>query len=191
MLLRVLPLAIALAQIVPPTAQPRLLTQAPSQTYNEAADAKAAIAVAVKRAAADGIRVLINWGANDNGACAKFVEMLRSRAVDPKFFLLEYRPVYVNVGRADRNQDLARSYGVTIAADSLPALTVLDDAGKVVANATARDFAGAAEPSAALFSAFLAKHQAPAPNANVQLEDALKQAKRDGKLAFVWFSAPW
>jgi len=166
---------------------------APPAPYNGAADARQLIANAVKVAATDGIRVLVNWGTNGDEACAKFLQMQASSAVDPKFFSLEYKRVYIDVGRADKNLDVAKAYGVTITAGSLPALTVLDDRGKVLANATARDFAGPAavglKPE--LYSSFLSKHQAPAPNAIAQFDEAVTQAKRDGKLVFVWFSAPW
>ena len=42
-----------------------------------------------------------------------------------------------------------------------------------------------------LISTFLAKHQAPAPDDTAAFNAAVKQAKHDGKVVFVWFSAPW
>ena len=100
----------------------------------------------------------------------------------------------VNVGHLDKNVDLAKSYGVTLKADGLPALTVLDAAGKVLANTDAVALRLDADPAGidpVKLAAFLKSHQAPAPDAVAPFEAALKQAKREGKTVFVWFSAPW
>ena len=172
---------------------PQAPAQAPAKTYNEAADAKQVIAPAVKSAATDDIRVLINWGANDDDACAKYIAVQGSRDVPPAFFSDEYRQVYVNVGHLDKNLVLAKAYGVTLEEARLPMLTVLDRNGNVVANVSARDFipAGTTTFSAPLISTFLKTHQAPQPNDTANFENAVKQAKKDGKTVFVWFSAPW
>jgi hypothetical protein len=181
----VMPMIIAARQAQQPTQAPK--------TYNEQADAKQAIADKVKRAAIDGIRVLINWGANDDPLCAKFLLAQKPPAVSSKFFADEYVPVYVNVGNLDKNLDLAKSYGVTLTAGNLPALTILDTTGKVVANASARDFLGGTRDafSSPLISTFYTKHQAPPPNDTAKFEAAVSKAKKDGKTVFVWFSAPW
>jgi len=167
-------------------------TQAPKQ-YNEIADAKQAIANAIKRAATDDIRVLINWGANDDPLCVKFLAAQKAPNISSKFFLDEYVPVYVNVGNLDKNIELAKSYGVTLTKGNLPALTILDVNGKVVANASVRDFPGSTPDSISspAIAAFYTKHQAPPPNDTGNFNNAVKQAKKDGKTVFVWFSAPW
>lgn len=193
--LAVLPLLLALggqartvpaAQVAAPRPAPKL--------YDEAADAKAKIADAIKAANVDDIRVLINWGANDDEGSAKFAQALRAPAVNAtRYAADEYKVVNVNVGHLDANLDLAKTYGATLAARALPALTVLDQTGKVLAQASARDFAGADQAAidSDKVAAFLTSHQAPAPDAIAPFEAAVKQAKRDGKTVFVWFSAPW
>ncbi len=207
-MLRVLPFVLAVAgfaagQQTPPPPKQQTST-VPAQTaqrrpapppFDEKADAKAAIKTALEAVAADGIRVLIIWGANDDTGSTQLMAARRSPAISqPAFLSDEYRAVNVNVGHLDRNVDLARSYGVTPKADAIPALTVLDAAGKVLANTTAaalrpdRDPAGI-DPEK--LAAFLKSHQAPAPDAVAPFEAALKQAKIEGKTVFVWFSAPW
>jgi hypothetical protein len=208
MLLQLLPVMVVLTgqAVPPPTAPPatvRPATQvvgaAPVQsprpvpkTYNETADAKAAIESAVHAANTDDVRALVVWGANDNERCAAFDVTRRSRDLGTAWSD-EYKLAFVDVGRADRNVDLAKSYGVTLAADSLPALTILDQKGKVLANLSSRDLAAAdgAGFDSKKLAAFLTSHQAPQPDATAQFEAALKQAKSEGKTLFVWFSAPW
>ena len=176
-------------QQAPPAPAPR---PAP-RIYNETADAKAAIDAAVKSAALDEIRVLINWGANDNERSVKFAALRSTRELG-SFFTDEYKVVPVNVGHGDRNLDVARQYGATIAPDSLPALTILDHTGKVLAQGAARDLLSDTDPAAfdpTKVAAFLAKYQSPAPDARAPFEAAMSQAKREDKSVFVWFSAPW
>jgi hypothetical protein len=189
MVFRVLPLVVTLTL----AGQVARAPVAPPRTYNETADAKTLIAAAIKAAATDDIRVLINWGANDDERCRTFKAAQSSRDVSSTFFLDEYRQVYVDVGHLDRNLDVAKQYGAAIEAGALPALTVLDQNGKVLANISSRALASsdATGFDTKKISAFLTTHQAPAPDAVAPFEAAVKQAKRDGKSVFVWFSAPW
>lgn len=185
----------SLAQAVPPpapAAQPQ--RPAPPPLYNPTADAKAQIAAALKSAKVDGIRVLVTWGANDNELSKAFAAARRGRDL-VLFFSDEYKVVNVDVGNLDKNLDVAKAYGMTLEAGSLPALAVLDADGNVLARTTGGAFLAEADPAAydvPKLSAFFKKHQAPpAPDAEPLLESALKQAKAEGKSLFVWFSAPW
>jgi hypothetical protein len=184
------------AQQAPPPPQPPAVVQrpAPPPLYNPAADASAQIAAALKSAKEDGIRVLLNWGANEDDQSKAFATARRHRDLS-RFFADEYKSVNVDVGRLDKNLDIAKTYGVTVAAGELPALAVLDADGNVLARTSARAFRSEADPAAfdpAKIAAFLTKHQAPpAPDAEPLLEAALKRANAEGKAVFVWFSAPW
>jgi hypothetical protein len=181
------------AQQAPPAARVQRAPQAPRKLYNETADANAQIEAAVKAAAEDGIRVLVNWGANDNARCATFATARRDPQLAPKFSD-EYKLVYVDVGHLDRNLDLARSRGVVLAEGGLPHFTVLDDTGKVLAQLSGRDLAVEADPAgldAPKLAAFLAAHQAPAADAQPLFKAALDQARREDKEVFLWFAAPW
>jgi thiol-disulfide isomerase/thioredoxin len=203
MLMHVLPLVLALsgqttAQVPPPTAPARVATPQPAAppSFDEKADAAGAIATAVKAAATDDIRVLVIWGANNDAGWAAFTGARRAPEVaqaKPSFFSDEYRVVNVNVGHLDANVDLAKKYNATPRAGELPALTILDASGHVLANTTVASFRSADTSAldAATFASFLKSHQAPPPNDAATFEAAVKQAKTADKTVFVWFSAPW
>ena len=179
----------------PPPPQPPVVQRpAPPPLYNPAADPLAQIAAALKSAKEDGIRVLINFGSNDDEASKAFAAARRNRELSP-FFAHEYNGVNVDVGRLERNLDVARSYGVTLNAGDLPALVVLDADSKVLARASGAAFRSDADPAAhdpSKIAAFLKTHQAPPPpDAQPVFDAALQQATREGKTLFVWFSAPW
>jgi len=188
MLLQVLPLVLALsgqttqappppppAQTVPArTVATPQTPRTPPPLYIEKADAKAAIETAIHAAATDDVRVLINWGSNDDAGSKAFAQARSAPEIakaTPSFFSDEYKVVSVSVGHLDQNMDLAAAYGVKLSADALPALTVLDGDGKILANATAASFRPAADPAgidAPKVALFLKAHQAPFPNAAAQ-----------------------
>src|SRR5687767_1948011 len=63
----------------PPVTTTQPQRPAPPPLYNPTADAKAQIAAALKSAKEDGIRVLVNWGSNDNELSKAFAAARRSR----------------------------------------------------------------------------------------------------------------
>ncbi len=208
MVLQFLPLVLAMSgqapsppQQAPPARQGAPATtvvsrpaQAARKIYSDTADAKAAIAAALAGAEESDIRVLINWGANDDERCTRFTQVQRSPEVTaPRFFSDEYKLVTVDIGHLDRNMDVAAAYGAKPAAGALPYFTILDAHGQVLANASATEMAGddPATVDPQKFAAFLAKNQAPAPDADPPFRAALSQAKKDGRYVFLWFSAPW
>jgi hypothetical protein len=206
MLAPVVPLLLVLAGQAPPpqaasaNAAPR--PQTTPKLYNETADARAQIEAALKAAAEDDIRVLINWGANDDEACARFQQDMSGRgSINPAYEIIrtslsnEYRLLRVDVGHLDKNLDLAAKYGATLAAGALPHFTVLDKQGTVLAQEPSRDLAAAPGAPTAYdpekIAAFLKQHQVPPVAADPLFAAALGDAKRDGKYVFLWFSAPW
>ena len=206
MLVPVVPLLLMLAgQAPPPQAAPASLRptpQAPPKLYNETADARAQIDAALKAAAEDDIRVLVNWGANDDEACTKFQQDMTGRgSTNPAYEVIrtklsnEYRYVRVDVGHLDKNQDLAATYGVTLAAGAVPHLTVLDKQGSVLAQQPGQLLVAAPggptvyDPEK--IAAFLKQHQVAPVAADPLLSGALAEAQRAGKYVFLWFSAPW
>jgi hypothetical protein len=189
-------------QQTPPATQVQRPAAVPRKIYNETADAKAQIAAALKAAAEDDIRVLINWGANDDENCTKFQQAFYGGVppVTPALqqirqkLSVEYRLVTVDVGHLDKNQDLAQAYRTSLTAGALPYLTILDKNGKVLAQQSSRDFAAEPGGTAAFdpekIVVFLAKYQAPAGSAEPLFTAALQNAKREDKMVFLWFSAP-
>jgi len=202
----IVPLLLLLAgQGPPPQAAPapsKPPQQTPPKLYNEAADARAQIDAAIKAAAEDDIRVLINWGANDDEACATFQQDISGRgSTNPAYEIIrtklsnEYRYIRVDVGHLDKNLELAATYGAQLSPGALPHLTVLDKRGQVLAQQSSQPLA-AAPGSPTVYdpekiAAFLAQHQVAPVAADPLLSAALAEAKRDGKYVFLWFSAPW
>jgi hypothetical protein len=179
-----------------------LAGQAPPKLYNETADARAQIGAALKAAAEDDNRVLVNWGANDDEACTRFQQDMSGRgSTNPAYEVIrtklsnEYRYVRVDVGRLDKNLDLAAVYGAKLSAGALPHLTVLDKQGAVLAQQPGQTLAATPGGPTAYdpekIAAFLKQHQVAAVAADPLLSAALTEAKREGKYVFLWFSAPW
>ena len=187
-MLKFLPLALAFG------IQVAQLPQAPPKLFSADADAKEKIAATIGMAATDDIRALIVWGANDDPLSLSFDAARKSPEIARStFFSDEYKIVFVDVGHLDKNVNLAKSYGANLAAGSLPAMTVLDDHGRPVAQARAEDLSSAERRNidAAKVAAFLKTNQAAAPDAVAPFEAAVKEAKASGKYVFLWFSAPW
>ena len=205
MLARVLPFAlVVLTGAGQTTAQPpKPVPTTPAPVVRQAvtrppiytADVKERMARALELADVDDIRVLINWGTNDCEPCKQFdLATTQPEVRKTRFAMDEYHVVNVDVGNLDKNLDLAKQYGVTLEKALLPMLTVLDDRGRVLTQASAPDFLAAGKPDVfdlAKIAAFFTLHQAPAPDAVAPFDAAVKRAKTEGKLVFVWFSAPW
>jgi len=98
--------------------------------YNEAADAKGEINVALAQAAAAKVTVLVIFGANWCGDCKALDAALHQGRAAP-LVAREFRVVKVNVGRFDRNVDLAESYGVPLK-QGIPAVAVLSSRNEVL-----------------------------------------------------------
>ena len=98
--------------------------------YNEAADAKAEIRLALTQAAADKLPVLVVFGANWCGDC-KVLDIAMKQGSAAPLMAREFKVVKVDVGRFDRNVDVAESYGVPLK-KGIPAVAVLSPKNEVV-----------------------------------------------------------
>jgi protein disulfide-isomerase len=120
-------LLIFAAQAVPPT---QLVLSAEGLPYDEAADARQQIAGALAAAKQDGRYVLLDFGANWCPDCRVLGSYLENgplkTLVDQNFHL-----VSIDVGRWNRNTDIAAQYGNPIK-KGIPAVVVLDPQGKIV-----------------------------------------------------------
>ena len=126
-MLRLLPKYVLLASLLLPAAA--LPAQAP-QIYSDTADAHEQIRTALSMAAKEHKRVLLDFGGNWCGDCKVldiyFHDPANARILDKNFVL-----VHVNIGRYDRNQDVAAKYDTPLT-KGVPALAILDARGKVV-----------------------------------------------------------
>jgi thioredoxin 1 len=106
------------------------LVMAAAPMYDEAADAKAAIRAALADAQRANLPVLVVFGANWCGDC-KVLDMAFKSGASAPLIAKNYRVVKVNVGRFDRNVDVAQSYGVPLK-NGIPAVVVLSPQGKII-----------------------------------------------------------
>ncbi len=166
--------------------------QAP--VYNESADAKADIVVAVARAGKENRRVLVQWGANWCGWCRLLHKLFHEDKNIVRKILYEYEVVLVDIGKFDKNTDLAESYDTFtngFKKAGVPFLTVLGGDGQVVANQDTSVFeAGKAYDSNKVLE-FLTKNQAVYLEADGVLRKGLEKAGASGRRVFLHFGAPW
>lgn len=98
--------------------------------YNETADARAELNLALARAQAQHKNVLLVFGANWCGDCLALDRKMATGSlaehVDQRLVVLK-----VNVGRFDRNTDLAAQIGVSLK-KGIPAVAVLSREGEVI-----------------------------------------------------------
>jgi thioredoxin 1 len=98
--------------------------------YPEPPQAKADLAAALKTAAAEHKRVLLDFGGNWCGDC----QVLDIYFHDPSNLPLlnaNFVLVHINIGRMDQNLDIAQRYGVPLD-KGVPALAVLNEHGKLL-----------------------------------------------------------
>ena len=107
-----------------------LTCQAAGPMYNETADAKAEIKQALAQAATTGVTVLVIFGANWCGDC-KILDMAIKQGASAPLVAKDFKVVKVNVGRFDRNVDIAQSYGVPLK-NGIPAVVVLSPKNQVL-----------------------------------------------------------
>jgi thioredoxin 1 len=98
--------------------------------YNEAADAKADVAVALKTAGAEKKLTLVVFGANWCGDC-KMLDAEMKKGDLAKLVGEKYVVVKVDVGRFVKNLDVAEQTG-TVLKKGIPAIAILKPDGKPV-----------------------------------------------------------
>jgi thiol:disulfide interchange protein len=159
--------------------------------YDEKADAKQQIAAAIANAQRENRRVLVQWGANWCGWCHLLHETCATDKDLKKELLYEYDVVLVDIGRFDKNMDLAKELGANLKDSGVPYLTVLDGNGKPIANQETSSLEKGDKHDPAKVLAFLKQHQAEPRAADSVLSEGLDQAVAEKKIVFVHFGAPW
>jgi thioredoxin-related protein len=171
--------------------QPRSGQNAPpAPAFNEQADAHADLATALANAQRDNRRVLLMFGANWCGWSRKLDTLLRQHRDIARTLLCEYELVNVDIGRRDKNMDIANDYGADVANSGIPYLTVLAADGNVLTNQEtgALEVDDAHDP--ARVQAFLKKWQAEPLDAGKVFEQARAQAAKQHKRLFLHFGVP-
>ena len=98
--------------------------------YNEKADAKADIQQALKEATAAKTPVIVVFGANWCGDC-KMLEYSMEKGASAALMAQDFKIVKVNVGRFDKNVEVAKSYGVPLA-KGIPAVAIISTNNQVI-----------------------------------------------------------
>ena len=106
------------------------LASATKGPYDERADPKADIAAALGSSRADDKPVLVVFGANWCGDCRTLEEAFTTGRAAP-LIARNFHVVKVDVGRFDRNVEVAGMYGVPLR-KGIPAIAVLAPEGNVV-----------------------------------------------------------
>jgi len=146
-LLALLPAGLAIAQ--------------PAPVYDEVADAQADVQRALTDAALARVPVLLVFGANWCGDCKVLDLAFKSGAAAP-LIQRNFRVVKVNVGRFDRNLDLADRYGVPLKR-GIPAVAVLSPQGMALYATRAGELADARTMGDTGIHDFFARLAADAP----------------------------
>lgn len=171
--------------------------QNPAQTpqkkvlYDAKADASANLAAALNEAAKKNRRVLIQWGAEWCGWCHLLSDCFKEQPKIAKTLRTSYVLVRVNVGRFDANMNLADKYGAKIKANGIPYLTILAADGTVLANQDTGTLEAGPKHDPAKVLAFLKTYAPPPRIAQDVLNTALATAKKEEKIVFLHFGAPW
>ena len=100
------------------------------QIYSDTADAHIEIQEALTTAAREHKRVILDFGGNWCGDC-QVLDIYFHAPVNAGLLNENYVLVHVNIGRYDRNTDLAEKYGVPLK-KGVPGLAVLDAHGRVL-----------------------------------------------------------
>ena len=107
-----------------------LVAVAVDNPYNETADAKLDIKQALTQAGTDQRSVIVVFGANWCGDC-KMLDAAMKTGTSAPLLAKDFQIVKINVGRLDKNLDLAKSYGVPLD-KGIPAVVILSPANKVL-----------------------------------------------------------
>jgi len=159
--------------------------------YDEKADARALLDGALARAKRENKRALLVFGANWWGWCRKLDELVKGDPEIGRLLRYEYEVVRVDVGRFDKNEDLAADLGAAVRQHGIPFLTVLDAEGKPLVNQETSSLEQGAGHDPAKVKAFLGKWAAPPLDAEKVVADARARAEKEGKKVFLRFGAPW
>ena len=102
----------------------------PPPIYDEGADAQAAIRATLADAEKAGLPVLVVFGANWCGDC-RMLDATFKHGPSAPLIAKSFKVVKVDVGRFDRNVDIAERYRVPLK-KGIPAVAVLSPQGKLL-----------------------------------------------------------
>jgi thioredoxin 1 len=148
----------AMAQYASPPKEQDKVSARLRQLYPDSADAKKEIAEAFDTASKEHKRVLLVFGASWCFDCYALDYRFHQPNIQP---LVEknYRVVHVDIGRADKNLDVARKYETPV--EAIPAIAVVDAGGKLLYSQKQHEFSSARSLDPKVIVAFLQKWKPP------------------------------
>jgi thioredoxin 1 len=140
-----------------------LLIAAPSHSrereiYPAPEQASADLAAALKAAAAENRRVILDFGGNWCPDC-QALDIYFHDAANKPILEANYVLVHVNIGLVNQNFDIAARYGIPLN-KGVPALAVLDAQGKLLYSQKAGEFAAMRHMESAALTQFLLRWKA-------------------------------
>lgn len=114
------------------------VTAADNPIYDESADAHQQIAAAIAEASKSGKNIVLDFGANWCGDCHALDAQMRSADLVGTIEK-NYVVVHVDVGRMNKNVDLAKKYNVPLS-KGIPALAILDPHGNLLFSQSQGEF---------------------------------------------------
>ena len=165
--------------------------KAPSEppVYDESANVTADVAQALKLAARDNKRILLDLGGNWCPWCHKLHTLFTTDDNITRVLKWEYEVVNVDVGHGEKNRELLAKYGIKI--DGFPYLAILGADDRLVCQQETGFFENGPGYVPQRFVDFFNKWKAPALDANKVLSSALSQAQAEHKRVFLRIGAPW
>lgn len=167
----------------------------PSGLYDEHADPVRDINRARERARRDNRYVLLMWGENNCEFCVHLHRLFTSDPRIKRLMETEYEPVMVDIGKFEKNLDLATLYKTDLLKIGAPDLTVVNPStNETIAVMPGKDALAKPMTLQRVFDedyvySFLDNNR-PAPNPAVPLlMEGLQNAKRDGKRVLVYFDS--
>ena len=124
------PLSQLTGQMAPPFVKKHL--------YSSTADPKADIAAALKQAKAQKKRVILDFGGDWCGDC-QVLDIYMHQSPNTELLSKHFVVVHIDIGRMDRNVDVAAKYKVPIQ-KGVPAMAVLDANGKLLYSQENKEF---------------------------------------------------
>ena len=125
--------------------------------YDENANAHQQIAAAIAQASKTGKNIALDFGANWCPDCHALDSQMHSPELS-KLIAKNYVMVHIDVGRFDKNIDIAKKYGVPIQ-HGIPAVAILDSHGKLLFAQDQGQFADARSMTYDSFLEFFKKWQ--------------------------------
>jgi len=146
--------------------------------------------LAKDKAAHDNKRVLVMWTSAEGTTTETLGEMLTRHRKLATLIRNEFVMVRADGDQGSKDRSLAKRLGVKVGKD-LPAISVFDGEGKLLAHQPASAWVGDGKLDPQLLSTTLERLKPKPLDAELVLKDALATSAEGGKRVLVHLGAPW